>query len=344
MSLEWLQELSRNECVPPAAAHVTTKRVVEFALGGERYAIGADTVREIVTGAVMTSLPAASARLSGMMALRGEWIPVLHLAHWLNPGSARQPGSTTTLVLDQVANLMAINVDHVLGIQDVALSDLMDLPRTYAHGDAQRFSHVYSSDGHPVAIINPDQLWEVFPMNVSNAVSRILGRHKEEHVDMTQLLGFVVGQTRMAVDISEVSEIIKLQPISHVPRAPKFIEGVINLRGEVVPAIDLRTRFNLPRIAYDRATRMLIIQVDDKRVGLIVDAVTGILRAPAASLKRPPVEAVGEDAFFVKSMLELDHQLFIVLDLMQILSHQEIHDVQSLQASLSESADRIIPI
>lgn len=181
-------------------------------------------------------------------------------------------------------------------------------------------------------------------MNVSNAVSRILGRHKEEHVDMTQLLGFIVGQTRMAVDISEVSEIIKLQPISHVPRAPKFIEGVINLRGEVVPAIDLRTRFNLPRMAYDRATRMLIIQVDDKRVGLIVDAVTGILRAPTASLKRPPVEAVGEDAFFVKSMLELDHQLFIVLDLMQILSHQEIHDMQSLHASLAESTDRIIPI
>jgi purine-binding chemotaxis protein CheW len=158
----------------------------------------------------------------------------------------------------------------------------------------------------------------------------------DESGEMKQLVSFSIGEDEFAVDIKDVKEINKLAPIAHVPRAPKFVEGVISLRGQVVPLINLRERFNLPKIDYDKSTRIIIINIDDKQLGLIVDAVSEVLRISVSSIKAPPEEVVSGDDNFVEGIVEVNGRLVIILDLGKVLSMEEIASIGDIKKVLQE--------
>jgi len=104
-----------------------------------------------------------------------------------------------------------------------------------------------------------------------------------------QLVAFKVGNEVSGVDIAHIHTIITPQPITFVPRAPRFVKGVMNLRGRVLPVIDLRTRFGLEPLteAQSKNSRIVIVDVDGLSAGLIVDAVSEVLRLPADAIDRP---------------------------------------------------------
>jgi purine-binding chemotaxis protein CheW len=112
--------------------------------------------------------------------------------------------------------------------------------------------------------------------------------------ERVQLCTFRIGGEDYAVDIMRVREIIHPLPVTPVPRAPAFVEGVVRLRGEVIPVLDVRKRLGLPAVAPGRKTRHLIVNVARRRIGLVVDEVCEVLRLPRGEI-RPAPALVGED-------------------------------------------------
>lgn len=141
--------------------------------------------------------------------------------------------------------------------------------------------------------------------------------------DLLQLVGFKLGEEEFAVDILAVQEINRMVEITKVPKAPAFVEGVINLRGKIIPIIDLRKRFKMNDKTLSKETRIVVVNVEKSTIGLIVDSVSEVLRLPLSTLEPPPDLISGIDVEYIRGVGKLDKRLLILLDLNKILTSQE---------------------
>ena len=133
--------------------------------------------------------------------------------------------------------------------------------------------------------------------------------------DELQVVVFELGGERYGLDIGTVYEIIRHQPITAVPNAPSFVEGIINLRGRIIPVVDLRGRFGLAASAPTKASRIVVCEAAGHRVGLVVDAVTEVLMIPAEAIEPTPDLAGGTETGYLKGIAKLGERLIILLDL-----------------------------
>lgn len=139
--------------------------------------------------------------------------------------------------------------------------------------------------------------------------------------ELIQLVGFCLGDEEFGVNINEVHEINRTMDITPVPRTPDFVEGVINLRGKVIPVINMRTRFRLPPEEKTSHTRIVIVEVDGKIVGMLVDSVTEVLRISSQTIEPPPDILSGIDSENIYGVAKLEDRLLILLDLSKVLSN-----------------------
>lgn len=149
-------------------------------------------------------------------------------------------------------------------------------------------------------------------------------KSQEESAEV-QLVSFLVGQEEFGADILMVEEIIRVMPITRVPNAPHFVEGVISLRGRVIPIIDLRKRLNMGATETTRKTRIIVVDVEGKIAGFIVDSVSQVLRIPKHTIEpAPAIVVAGVDAEYITGVSKLaeDH-LLILLDFRKILTPRE---------------------
>lgn len=144
-------------------------------------------------------------------------------------------------------------------------------------------------------------------------------RHDPHDDDLIQLVTFRIGEEEFGVDILAVQEIIRLMQITMVPRAPEFIEGVINLRGKVIPVINMRTRFNKAAHTPDSNTRIVVMELEQKIVGFLVDGVSEVLRIPESTVEDPPPVVAGIGSEYIRGIGKLDSRLLILLDLDHLL-------------------------
>ena len=152
---------------------------------------------------------------------------------------------------------------------------------------------------------------------------------KKQDADLLQLVTFKIGEEEFGVDILRVQEIIRIMEITRVPKAPHFVEGVINLRGRVIPIIDLRKRFGLTAREHDKDTRIIVIEINKMIVGFVVDAVHEVLRIPADTVEPPPPAVMGSvDSEYIKGVGKLDDRLLILLDLDRLLSQEEQKELE----------------
>ena len=144
--------------------------------------------------------------------------------------------------------------------------------------------------------------------------------------ELMQIVTFNISNEKFCVDILKVKEIIRMVNITEVPNTPYFVDGVINLRGKVIPIINIRSKFGLPRIEYDSSTRIIVFELESKHIGFIVDVVIEVLRIPKSSFETPPEIIAGIDVKYIKSVGIWNNQMTILLDLDKILttSKQEV--------------------
>ena len=142
--------------------------------------------------------------------------------------------------------------------------------------------------------------------------------------DLLQLVTFNISNEEFGLDILKVHEIIRMLEITRIPGAPEFVEGVINLRGRIIPVIDLRKRFNFEKKEPDKLTRIVVVEIEEKIVGFIVDSVSEVLRLPSSKVEPPPPIVGGIDSEYISGVGNLDNRLLILLDLGKLLTSKEI--------------------
>jgi purine-binding chemotaxis protein CheW len=148
-----------------------------------------------------------------------------------------------------------------------------------------------------------------------------------------QLVGFVIGDELFGVDILTVQEIIRDATITAIPDAPDFLEGVINLRGSIIPVIDLRKRLKLVQSApTDPDSWIIILSVEGRITGFVVDRVTKVLNVPSDSIKpAPDIVVAGLRSQYINGVCKMDQRLLILLDFSRILMVDEIKKLKSMK-------------
>jgi purine-binding chemotaxis protein CheW len=138
--------------------------------------------------------------------------------------------------------------------------------------------------------------------------------------ELLQLVSFNIGDEEFGVDILKVQEINRMLDVTRVPNAPEYVDGVINLRGKVIPIIDLRRRFGMGRKEHDKNTRIVVVELSGRVVGFVVDAVSEVLRIPRSVTEPPPPIVAGIQSEYVTAVGKLEGRLLILLDLEKVLS------------------------
>lgn len=144
-----------------------------------------------------------------------------------------------------------------------------------------------------------------------------------------QLVTFGLGSEEFGIDIMLVQEIIRIPPITRVPKAPSYVEGVINLRGNVIPVVSLRNRFGMEPAEETDLCRIIVLQVHNKVFGIRVDAVTEVLRLDTDSIEPPPPVALGMDSHYIRGVGKIGERLLILLDLDQIMGGERGHEANN---------------
>jgi purine-binding chemotaxis protein CheW len=155
-------------------------------------------------------------------------------------------------------------------------------------------------------------------------------RGKRERFMEKQLVVFELATEFYGVDIAHVDGIVKMQPITKVPHSPAFVEGVTNLRGTVLPVIDLRKRFGLEPTEVGRESRIINIVIEDTKVGMIVDSVSEVLTIQDSIIEEAPRMVTSVNSSFITGIAKLDNRLVILLDLRQILVPDEVEQLTAL--------------
>ncbi|MGD1974212.1 MAG: chemotaxis protein CheW [Desulfobacterales bacterium] len=155
-----------------------------------------------------------------------------------------------------------------------------------------------------------------------------------EKEQLMQLVGFTIGKELFGVDILMVQEIIRAAPITAVPNSPDFVEGVINLRGNIIPVIELRKRlgFATPDVNMEDSW-ILILDIEGRITGFIVDSVTEVLKIQESGIEPPPhIVVAGLETQHIRGVCEIDEKLLILLDFNCILLVDEIKKLKEMKA------------
>jgi len=139
-----------------------------------------------------------------------------------------------------------------------------------------------------------------------------------------QLVSFTLAKETYGIEITKVREIILITEITHVPEAPAFLRGLINLRSTVIPVIDLRARFGMPPGEVSDENRIMVLQACGKTIGIVVDAVSEVLRVKQEQIAPPPPTVAGLGRDYLSGLVKLDKQLLILLDIDKIFGDEEM--------------------
>ncbi len=156
--------------------------------------------------------------------------------------------------------------------------------------------------------------------------------HTSGSNEILQLVSFNIGEEEFGVDILKVKEINRMTDITRVPNAPTFVEGIINLRGKVIPIVDLRKKLGLDEKLSDTQTRIIIVELEAQTIGFIVDKVNEVIRINKSITEEPPKMVSGISSQYITAIGKLDDRLLILLDLEMILIDAEKELITELVA------------
>jgi len=133
---------------------------------------------------------------------------------------------------------------------------------------------------------------------------------------------FQIDREEYGLPVRLVQEIIRVSEITQVPRAPRAVKGVINLRGRIIPVIDLRQQLGLGEVELGRSTRIVVVTFEDRLLGLLVDSASQVLRVPVSSIEAAPEEVVEIDSNYIRGVAKLEDRLIILIDLGTVLARE----------------------
>ena len=146
----------------------------------------------------------------------------------------------------------------------------------------------------------------------------------EEDLVASEFLTFTLGTEEYAIDILKVQEIRGYEPPTLIANAPPFIKGVINLRGIIVPIVDLRIKFNLAKVEYTPFTVVIILNVANRVIGMVVDSVSDVLSLTSQQIRPAPDFSASFDTKYILGLASIDQRMLIVIDIAQLMTSRDM--------------------
>jgi purine-binding chemotaxis protein CheW len=308
---------------------------VTFRLGTESFGIALHEVEEIVELPAVTKVPDAPDYVLGVICLRDQVMPLIDLSEILSidQGQTERLRDKVVLLSFGAAKIGVVvdDIEEILRVQD---DQVLPPPQTLSEAEREHLEGILLLPGRMVSLINVLKIITGDDQAKITAMGQGLGQsdaRTQETVPNLELVVFRLGPESYGLRLHEVREIIMVGQITPVPRAPQFVDGVLNLRGEVMPVVDLRTRFGLARVEATTISRILITSIGGVFTGLVVDAVDEVRPVDLHRFGPPPaVTAVGANRY-IEKVARLDNGMIFLLELKQLLTDAETDQLQGLQ-------------
>ncbi|BDU70126.1 chemotaxis protein CheW [Geothrix oryzae] len=308
---------------------------VTFRLGVESFGIALQQVEEIVELPAVTKVPDAPDYVLGVICLRDQVMPLIDLSEILSiqQGDTERKRDMVVLLSFGSARIGVV-VDEIQEILRVQDGQTLPPPQTLSEAEREHLEGILLLPGRMVSLINVLKIITGDDQEKIAAMGQGLGladARVQESIPSLELVVFRLGPENYGLRLHEVREIIMVGQVTPVPRAPQFVDGVLNLRGEVMPVVDLRTRFGLERVEATSISRILITSIGGVFTGLVVDAVDEVRPVELHRFGPPPsVTAVGANRY-IEKVARLDNGMIFLLELQQLLTDAETEQLQGLQ-------------
>ena len=334
-----------------SAAHAApAAMLVTFEVAGQEFALDLESVQEILPApATLVAMPRAEALVLGVTSLRDRLLPLLSLRGLLGfPPKAASDGREKVIVMRVGGAQVGLVADRARAILAARVSAIDPIPSVLAArtGGEARIKAIYRGDDgrRLVSILMPEQLFreDVMQRLGQNGQSETApaARGDSRQTSELQFLVFRLGKDEFALPIDAVDEVGEVPAkITKLPKTPKFLEGVVNLRGDVLPVIDQRRRFDMPVLHDADRRRLVVVRTERHRAGLIVDGVSDVLRVSAGSVEPPP-ELTEQIARLVRGVINLEQsqRMVLVLDPSELLTPAERGRLDAFQKSSQANA------
>jgi purine-binding chemotaxis protein CheW len=142
--------------------------------------------------------------------------------------------------------------------------------------------------------------------------------------EQQEFLTFVLGTENYALDIMAVKEIRGYENVTKIANAPPYIKGVLNLRGDIVPIIDLRIKFEVGKATYDEFTIVIMLMIGERIVGIVVDEVSDVIKVDESDIKPPPEFGVAFDSAYLLGLTSINEQMIILINIQKLISSDEL--------------------
>jgi purine-binding chemotaxis protein CheW len=334
-------------------AETELEGLVSFTVAGQEYAVPIAMVQEIVQApAQAVRVPNVEPHVLGLTTLRSRVLPLVSLRRklGLEPLSLDERQRVVVISLDarKTAAFVADTVDEVLRVQK---GEIEPLPALLSNGKERELlaALVKLEQGRRlVSVLDVVRLFDDAGVSsaLAEAASREDAMHEEQPLESAaaedeQFVIFQMGREEFGVPIETVQEIVRLpDKIARIPRAPDFVEGVMNLRGAVLPVIDQRRRFGLPSAERNERQRILVYTLACGKVGFIVDSVSEVLRIPQPAIeKAPPVSKEQSRTIQRVANLESSNRLVFLISPESLLDEAEIREIQETVEAAGNGAE-----
>jgi purine-binding chemotaxis protein CheW len=308
------------------------RRLVTFDVAGQEYALDLNAIQEIVAAPVsLTHVPGSDEAVLGVMSYRERLLPLLSLRILLGLPAASDPRDkvVVTAVGDTLVGLVADGTRSVLAVDPNRVEQAPPVLRARAGGEAQIMQIYRAGVDRLISILAPERLFREDVMQKLTETSRAANAQAATaaggRVADLRFLAFKLNGSEFALPIDAVDEVARVpEQITRLPKTPKFLEGVVNLRGVVLPVVDQRRRFDMPALETGAGRRLVVVRTEQHRAGLIVDSVTEVLRCSSQAIKPAP-DLTGEALGLVRSVINLEEagRMLLLLDPSELLSRAE---------------------
>ena len=306
---------------------------VTFDVAGQEFGLDLGVVQEIIAlPDAIAAAPHSDGAVAGMIALREQLLPLLSMRELLGFAPAPVSEARAKIIVASVGGgpvgLIADRARAVISADPRLIESVPAVIQARSGGEARIKSIYRGEEGRRlVSILAPDQLFR-------GDIMRRLGEVRDESRPLRQIdqaseerkfLVFRLGEDEFGLPVEAVAEVARAPDrVTRIPKAPKFLAGVINLRGAVIPVIDQRQRFNMPRLEQGDGRRLVVVQTGKHRAGLIVDSVSEVLRTSTDAIKDAPdlTEKIARLVHGVVN-IEAEGRIILVLDPAELLTRAE---------------------
>lgn len=318
------------------------RQLVSFEVAQQEYAIEIDRVQEIVQlPDTITRVPKADSHILGIINLRDRLLPLVDLSSLfclpvkeLDDKSRivvlRIGSSTLGIVVDAVNEVLRVEEDLIepmlpILAKDANLNDISSLCRL---NNGKRLVSIIATE----ELIGHREIQESLQQQEHDMLDDDTAIEEVNEEDDEQLVVFRLGDEEFAVPIYSVQEIVRIpDTLIRVPKAPAFVEGIINLRGVVLPVIDLRTRLDLPAIERNERQRIVVFNIDGVKTGFIVDLVTEVLKLAKDQIESTPKLTEAQNGLLSRmANLNLEGRMIQLLDAEHLMVNEELQQIRDM--------------